>query len=87
MEIAGFENVNGDGKGELAGGLETTARGPGGASATRLPERECPDALLGAASALTRLRSLELARPSWGADVSMLRRSAIEGPAEGWGWC
>lgn len=26
MEIAGVENVKGDGKGELAGGLETTAR-------------------------------------------------------------
>lgn len=86
MEIAGFEKVKGDGKGELAGVLEATARGAGGASATRLPERECPGTLLGAASALTRLKSLELDRPSWGADVSILRLSAIEGPAEGWDW-
>jgi hypothetical protein len=64
MDIAGFENVKGDGRGELAGGLEITARVTGGASAARLPERECPDAFLGGASALTRLKSFELARPS-----------------------
>lgn len=64
MEIAGFEKVKGDGNGELAGGVEATAHGAGGASVTRLPERECPDTLLGAASALMRLRSLEFTRPS-----------------------
>lgn len=74
--------LSGDGRGELEGGLEITTLVAEGGSATRLPDRECPEVLLGGVSELT-LLELAMVWPSWEADASILRRSAMEGPDVG----
>lgn len=79
MERPGLLKLRGDGKGEVAGGLEAITLATEGGSATVLPLRECPDVLLGRPSELMRFRFV-LFWPSCGADVATLRRSAMEGP-------